>query len=191
MKINRFGLSFGLIILGLVVVSCDQPTRLVDRDNLIDFVYVKGEDIPYTGTAKRYHENGELREVIHYVNGRLNGPYIEYDEYGERYQEGQFINGSREGTWYMEDRDNGIYTKALFKDDQYHGEIILEYDDGSKQIGLFIKGNMHGRYQAFYPNGMPQEESVYINGELHGQVTKWDEKGNEIYSREYERVMPK
>ena len=190
MKNKQIRILLSLIILGLVAVSCDQ-TRIVNYDELTDFIYVKGETAPYTGTAQKYYENGELKQVSHFKGGKLNGHFIEYDEFGERFQEGQYIDGSREGTWYMDDHENGIYTKAYFKNDEYHGEIILNYEDGRREVGTFNNGIMHGRYSSFYPNGMPKEKSIYIDGELHGKVTRWDEKGNEIYSREYYRGMPK
>ena len=79
------------------------------------------------GVWRRYSESerhrGALREVSTYVNGKLNGPYIEYRGNGIKERE---VN-------YKNDRYNGIY-KSYYK----NGNLMIEKNyKESKLVGPF------------------------------------------------------
>jgi antitoxin component YwqK of YwqJK toxin-antitoxin module len=44
-------------------------------------------------------EQKQVREVVPYVNGKLEGDYVRYNQYGKRDWDGTFENGKRVGEW--------------------------------------------------------------------------------------------
>ena len=81
-------------LLILIIIGCNAD-RSIDYDELISIKYVKGEELPYTGSSIEKYENGKTQFEAHYENGLLNGPYINYYENGDTQSEGEYINGKR------------------------------------------------------------------------------------------------
>jgi antitoxin component YwqK of YwqJK toxin-antitoxin module len=182
-------ISILLIVLGLVYTACEQ-VRIIDENELIEFTFVKGEKLPYSGYSEEYYDNGNLRQEAFYKWGQLHGHFIEYYITGDRESEGEYIDGNRDGIWYHNEENTSTHSEATFKNDRYHGSVIVWFDNGTREEVTFENGIMHGPYKSFYPNGAQEEESRYVDGDIHGLVTKWDEKGKKIYSGEYEKGKP-
>ena len=55
-------------LLILIIIGCNAD-RSINYDELISIKYVKGEELPYTGSTIEKHENGKTKFVTHYENG--------------------------------------------------------------------------------------------------------------------------
>lgn len=52
------------------------------------------------------------------------------------------------------------------------------YDNGQKEEeSNFVNGELHGLYQQWHENGQKLVECTYVNGELHGLYQRWDYNG--------------
>lgn len=81
------------------------------------------------------HKN--IKEVVPYVNGELEGDYVRYFENGKREWEGQFENGKRVGQWInywgfrnLKDRRHYVYAygESGYEPEVKEPELILEYN---------------------------------------------------------------
>ncbi|GAB3240173.1 hypothetical protein GCM10027346_34030 [Hymenobacter seoulensis] len=71
-----------------------------NRDNILlskshfEMGFPRDANITYYDAAQK-----QLKEVVPYVNGKLEGDYVRYNENGQLEWVGQFENGKRVGTW--------------------------------------------------------------------------------------------
>lgn len=49
-----------------------------------------------------FYENGNVRDIAHYVANSLSGEYKSFDRKGEIIQSGQYLNDKKEGEWILE-----------------------------------------------------------------------------------------
>ncbi len=89
----------------LIIIGCNAD-RSINYDELIAIMYVKGEELPYTGSTIEKYENGKTKFVTHYENGLLNGPWIYYYENGNKESESAYLNGGMTGH-YIKYYENG------------------------------------------------------------------------------------
>ena len=52
-----------------------------------------------TGKWISWFENGKIRSVIHFINGKTDGKVVVYRENGNLFYEGYFKQGLKEGVW--------------------------------------------------------------------------------------------
>ena len=83
---------------------------LVERDGLY---YKKFSDIPFTGEIKSKTDFGQM------VDGKKEGPWVDYHVNGLLVSKGAYKNGKREGPWVYYDDDGTLrkYSSGIFKDD--------------------------------------------------------------------------
>lgn len=51
--------------------------------------------------ATYYHENGEIAQIGHYLNGKLQGEWISYDVTGEKIAIANYDEGKKTGKWFF------------------------------------------------------------------------------------------
>ena len=89
-----------------------------------------------------YYDNGStmLKEVVPYVNGKLEGDYVKYRNDGQREWTGQFENGRRVGEWtnYWDYKNyrHYVYQYAAtgYDPEITEPELIREYSHGGSVI---------------------------------------------------------
>ena len=54
----------------LIVMGCNTDSS-IDYDELIAIMYVKGEELPYTGSSIEKYENGQKSYEVTYKDGEL------------------------------------------------------------------------------------------------------------------------
>lgn len=54
---------------------------------------------PYNGTCENYHDNGSVKEIRSFKDGKLTGSFKSYHENGTLASEGQYVNGVADGLW--------------------------------------------------------------------------------------------
>ena len=88
--------------------SVKAPIREVSAEELEkrDGVqYVKGENIPFTGTAIHYREDGSKLYDQEYMKGKMDGMLVVYREDGSKKYEVRRVHYKKVGTevWFSED----------------------------------------------------------------------------------------
>jgi len=116
---------------GLNYYSNKNGPTSYDKKNLVN------------GTCELYHQNGEVRVIQNYVDGK------------------------REGCWKVFHENGQLEYITHFKDGKENGSHEGYYEQG----GLLIKGNFkdgkrHGRWEDFYDDGELRERANYVDGKL-------------------------
>ncbi|WP_189702660.1 toxin-antitoxin system YwqK family antitoxin [Subsaximicrobium wynnwilliamsii] len=114
----------------------------------------KGERIK---TWTWFHENGKLKEISRYADGKLNGEH-------------QFFH-----------EDGSPYIRATYKDDAFEGEYTYYLEAGGlKQKKYFHKGELKGKYLAYFDVGesLVEYDADYNAGIIVGDLTEYYADGS-------------
>ncbi|MCW5898746.1 MAG: hypothetical protein KIT10_05695 [Flavobacteriales bacterium] len=126
-----------LLTLALLLAAATQAQMLLGQEHWPDgtlksTAYRAGDRIHFI----TYHENGRMKEMGSYRNGRLDGLWKQYTDTGALLTRANFRNGKRQGVWEfrtaadkplgMLSYDNGILTKG----EQYNdlGDVVARRD---------------------------------------------------------------
>jgi len=194
----KFFLS--LAIVSLVVFSCNNTTEPPTSAPAFDAQGYELEAIPGTdarwavkidaegkkveegilkngfkeGTWIEYHIGGEFpSRIMSFIDGKYNGPYMEYNERGQLSLRATYRNNKLHGSWgkYSFGRPE---VKANYKDGELDGTYI-EYDKKTGKVQKEVnykKGKQHGMYRFYNPEGEITVEYEYKNGEkVSGGIT--------------------
>lgn len=72
-----------------------------------------------------YYEDGRVRAMGSYHNGRRHGVWREFDESGVLLAEARFVDGRRQGTWEFRDHANAVVGHLQYEDGLLaQGEVI-------------------------------------------------------------------
>ena len=85
----------------------------------------------YTGSNKSCYENGKLKELINYVNGKKHGAVLIYYESGQLKYRSHFVNDLEDGL-AMRYHENGNLSDIVnFFQGQMDGELMSFFEDGT------------------------------------------------------------
>ncbi len=117
-------------------------------------VYLKKDSTLVTGKINNYYDNGQVKQLKTFKDGKLDGLRKVWYENGQLMQEGTFKNGKIEGT------------RSLWFDT---GELKAE--------GTYKDGNLDGYKKQWYKNGQLKSETNYKQGKLNGVTKQYTEDG--------------
>ena len=115
-----------------------------ERDKIIAEA-VDNNDIPsdYTGWAKLMYDNGQIKWLAQWKDGKRDGLATSWDENGQK---------EREGNW-KEDIEDGLFS--------------WYEDNGEKRLEKIYKdGKVDGLATSWYENGQKKRESSWKDGKL-------------------------
>jgi len=131
------------------------------------------------GQLKLYHENGKLKKVGNYINGKENGKFIEYDEQGMKSAEYTMENGEINGivTTY----ENGLKSEEISESKGVKtGKYIAYYYDENKLYlkitGNYLQDEKNGLWQHFRIIDGKEELVAFTNysgGVKHGSFKEY------------------
>ncbi len=115
------------------------------------------------GTWTSYGDNPAYPEkIVSYIDGALNGPYIEMDQQGR------------------------VALVANYKANVLHGPYAKYRIGRPEQTVTYVDGLMDGPYAEFdFRNGKIKQEINYKMGELHGPFRYFNEAGDVIQEYTY------
>jgi len=125
----------------------------------------------YAQEEKTYWDNGNLKSVTNYSDGKKNGIWNTYYEDGNRKEQGRYDNGKKGGTW-REYYFNGE-TKRIrqFSNDVILGYTAYHFNGRIMVVGTFDEnGKKNGNWEQFYENGYSKLNGEYNHGVKQG---KW------------------
>ncbi|MAQ70321.1 MAG: hypothetical protein CMD23_04420 [Flavobacteriales bacterium] len=101
------------------------------------------------GLWVKYHENGQVRELLNYRNGKLDGVRVAINKRGK------------------------LIEQEFFKDGGYHGIQKYYHDNGRISLeSSYVLGDRHGLFVKYYRNGKKQESVNYLTNQKHG-LAQW------------------
>lgn len=138
--------------------------RAIRRDaqgNVLESGFIR--DSVKTGTWQINRTDGEFPEkIISFVNGRYNGPYIEFNERGQ------------------------IALMATYKDNVLHGPWGIYRFGRAEKTATYVDGEIEGVYKEYdYRNGNLKKEVNYKQGKEDGLMRFYDDNGDVIMEYTY------
>ena len=108
-------------------------------------------DENFTGQIIKKYNNGQVKSIENFKNGKLNGEFKEFFEDGKLFQIATFKNGDMKN-------------------------IKVFYENGNLKFEQNLK-DRKGRYKGYYPNGQLEEEGEVFQGEKIGVWKYYNEEG--------------
>lgn len=123
------------------------------------------------GLWQWYYADGTPWREENYLNGKREGPLMEWNDSGKVITKGEYIDGLKEGKWFYQIQD--YREEGVYKSDQKDGPWESYYVE-NKQVrfaGKFVEGFPDGKHSYYYYDGKLSEEGKYIMGNKNG---KWE-----------------
>lgn len=148
--------------------------------------YAPNQENPFTGSAKSFWSNGQVKQLITFANGLLDGPTIKWLENGQKVEVNPFNRGILHGLatkWHKNGQKLG---EGNFVYGENDGTWLTWYENGQLKLKANYKlGKQEGIWTSYYRNGQKEEEANYINGKEEGTLTRWDEHGQKEMEGNY------
>jgi antitoxin component YwqK of YwqJK toxin-antitoxin module len=162
------------------------------------------------GLSYYYHDNGKIKEVLNYKNGKRNGSGREFDQEGKvitLYEffndymiERQYVNrygnnGLKQGTWLELYDDGKIRSEKIFVNDTLNGYSNEFNERGEVAVSLLYNmGDLKQPERStpefsldekidYYPNGMIKRKGFYKGTIPIGIHTFYNENGDIVNAR--------
>ncbi len=155
-NLGALGVLVGLLVLGTAGWALTTPravdaTRLAPRST--DGWMMLG-NVPFSGQAVQWHENGALAERVNYSSGQKDGPT-------ER--------------WYA---DGERSYRASYRLNKRHGTVQTWWEDGTpRSESNYALGVADGIQRQWYRTGAPFKELRLEQGREAGLQRAWRENG--------------
>lgn len=137
----------------------------------------QGEDLRAHGCTVRHYPGGELHQVAHYIDGKLEGEWKQFYANGTLMQLYTYQAGKRLGPYRCYDESGRVREEGSYYNDQRTGERFHYYSDGSRKSRVFYnEGFASGKAMDWYPQAAGDGSSregvrrvrTYAQGLLHG-----------------------
>lgn len=119
------------------------------------------------GDEDTFHEDGNKKSHLQYIDGILDGERITWFSNGKTWSQGQYDHGKGKGTW-----------------------TVWYATGGKAQEWNFIDGAFDGTFTVWHPNGNRARQIEYVNGIKQGFEMFWDEAGEIADKKEFVDGVP-
>ena len=179
----------GLIFIVLLMANCDDKPASVPGGidlSAYETKAIKGSEAFYAvkkGTAGNILEEGMI------VTGLQDGTWVTYwpdgDDMNKIKTVTSFVDGTINGP-YMEFNNRGqIEKRVAYVNNQYHG-LYSEYKFGRPiKEYMYSDGILDGVSKEYSDRGKITRETGYKAGKIHGEYKQYDEEGNVVLEYEY------
>lgn len=163
-------------------VAKPKEIKTFHKNGQLKSIGFKDDSGNYVGERKDYYENGKLKEVTNYENGKLNGQIKQYYENGNLKTIGPVKNGSLKGVWkdYFE---NGNLKRVYWWGPFYVQPTTYKdyYETGKlKQIKKYDKNGGLTEWKMYHQNGNIKLEGLCEEGKLVRILNSKDSNGNDL-----------
>ena len=112
--------------------------QLYQNDNIF---YQRNHSEPYNGSTFSLYLNGQEKNNGNLLNGKKDGPWIEWYENGNKKGEEKYKNGKAHGVWLTWHENNTLKLKGSFENGSAIGLRTEWYENGNKKKEGFFKNN--------------------------------------------------
>lgn len=155
----------------------------------------------YAQEQKTYYDNGKVKSIANYSNGKMNGEYKRYYENEQLERIGNVLNGKDNGEWkyyyangqlkaienrsggniigeYKSYFDNGQLEKIGYIDNMASGVWKIYAKNGQlKEIGNLTNSKKNGEWKFYHDNGQLESIINYTDGKLTGELKSYHDNG--------------
>ena len=188
--------------LGKILAEAIDGSKLLKRGEEGErLFYAPNEQSPYTGWIKEMYNNGQVKGLCHFKDGKQDGLFTQWFENGQKQAVKNYKDGKRDGVWtfwykngqkleelnYKDGKQDGLKTgwyengqkedEINFKNDKLDGLLTDWYDNGQKESEGNFKADKLMSLDVWKPNGEKCPVSNIVNG--NGVTVTYDEDGTE------------
>jgi len=163
-------------VIDLATPAEKLPVSTKDSQSLVHF---PDRSTPYNGWSKKMHANGKIEDLVHYKDGKRDGPWGRWYDNGQcQYQflmqEGKMMVGKG---W----KPNGDASPTRIIDG--NGLCVGYHSNGRKRFeGMRVKGELEGIVSVWYGNGSPYWQRRYRQGKANGPAKEWVSSSSRVIS---------
>jgi antitoxin component YwqK of YwqJK toxin-antitoxin module len=163
-----------------------------------DIADVDAEESVILDIRTTYYEDGKVKTIGTYKEGKKEGTHRVYDKEGKIinsfiYNEGEVIaegiideQGLYQGEWKFYFAKDSLKSTGEYVDSKKEGKWTYFYPNGTKkQVGKFKDGKATDTWYWYYENGEIHREESYYKGKEDGHSIEYDELGNVITEGDY------
>lgn len=126
-----------------------------------------------------YFPNGEKAGITEVKNGMKNGKFESFSSSGYILQKNIYSDDRANGPGIFYNYSEGYSREFTYVNDSLEGVQTEKWLNGNLKSKCFYKKNLlEGDYHTWYPNGKPESEGLYHNGNKSGQWTNYHHNGN-------------
>lgn len=126
-------------------------------------------DYKQEGEWKKFHKNGEVREIIHYKNGNRNGVYKYFNENGNLHLDGFYNDGMLTNQLIEYYDTKSVYVDCYYLYNKLSGPFKMYYPDKKiKEEGFYSEDNKVGVWKYYFENGNLKMTGIYLNNKKMG-----------------------
>lgn len=136
---------------------------------------------------RSYHSNGNIKDEIPYVDGKIEGVRKKYYENGQLEKEIEYRGGIPNGKYKEYSREGGAVVKSILINGLQDGEVVTYYESGEVKSKYYMKNGLsHGDFYSYHINGIMKMHAIRDNdvtvyyheyneqGELIGDVHSFE-----------------
>jgi antitoxin component YwqK of YwqJK toxin-antitoxin module len=136
--------------------------RLDMQENLVD------------GVMEEFYPGGQVKKLVNYKAGKLEGDFFEFTEEGELLLSGSYEQGQRSGEWVVYRSDGTKKSEYTYSNNLLEEFALSYYPSGQLAERIpFERGVINGLYESFFPNGRLQQSLVFVDGMEGGPLKQF------------------
>jgi antitoxin component YwqK of YwqJK toxin-antitoxin module len=152
----------------------------VSRKTKLDTLKLETYKMGVLNGPKITFSRGIRAKEVHYTNGLMNGPFIEYNKEGKVIQEIYYKEGKKHGVFSYYYDDGTLLRTENWNMDVKSGEFkTFYYDQSIQEIENYKKGLKEGWFEQRFPDGKLKSRAHYEKDVLVEEHV-YDKDGREI-----------
>lgn len=130
-------------------------------------LYYDKDQNPFTGQYKEYYDNGQVKQDMNLVNGKIDGKVTLWFRSGTIKETRMFKAGLRDGMWVSFNDQEKKTGEASYKDDHKEGPWRIWDESGVLRYEMFYrKGQKSGLWIMYDESGNKTGEKRYSDDKL-------------------------
>ncbi|MCB0325697.1 MAG: toxin-antitoxin system YwqK family antitoxin [Bdellovibrionales bacterium] len=143
------------------------------------------------GEYRRWHKNGNLRQVASYKFGKFDGAVESFYPGGARKELVTYAEGVRHGPWQQWNKDGSQKVSGFFQEGRKHGAFVWFSRGGRlKERGFFEQDVKSGEWITYHRNGQVRAVSAWQGGKKHGRDEEYSKDGMILSRGHFEDNLP-
>ncbi|MFP6901377.1 MAG: GYF domain-containing protein [Opitutales bacterium] len=170
---------------GMAASDLDDPEVLGDvLEEAIEVNQVAAQQAPYTGWAKKMHDNGKVDNLTFHMEGKPDGPSVTWYPGGQKFMEAHFTDGKQDGSWTLWHENGRKKGEGQYKAGGPDGTSIHWYSSGEKMGEHHHEDGKLMSATVWKPNGVKCFLTNVRKG--NGVLVTYHESGTEWFRSNYE-----
>jgi len=132
----------------------------------------------YSGIWREWFEDGEIKLLCNFENGKLEGRQVAYDD-GYEWCVAICKNGLLDGSYTISLYGTTKILSQEYKAGIKNGKSLEWYETGERNvIGQYFNDDEDGLWEYYFKNGELSGLVNYKNGKSDGEEKQWSDKGH-------------